>query len=88
MLKNNFPNIKNIQLVILSGGFGKRLGLLTKNNPKPLIVINKKPFLEYLVNYLVKQGFKKFLFQQLQRHMVPLKIIVKQVEVGHRHKRS
>lgn len=62
MLKNNFPNIKNIQLVVLSGGFGKRLGLLTKNNPKPLIVINKKPFLEYLVNYLVKQGFKKFLF--------------------------
>ena len=35
-----------------------------------------------------KIEFKKFLFLQLQRHMVPLKIVVKQVEVGHRHKRS
>ncbi len=62
MSKNNLSNIKDIQLVILVGGFGKRLGVLTKNNPKPLIVINNKPFLEYLINYLVKQGFKKILF--------------------------
>ena len=51
-----------IQVVILVGGYGKRLGSLTKKTPKPIIKINNKPFLFYLIKYLKKQGFKKFLF--------------------------
>ena len=35
-----------------------------------------------------KFAFKKHLASHLQSHMVPRKIIVEQVEVGHRHKRS
>ena len=36
-----------MQIVILSGGEGSRLGELTKNSPKGLIKINKKPFMSY-----------------------------------------
>ena len=35
-----------------------------------------------------KKDFKNHLSQHLQSHMVPRKIIVEKVEVGHRHKRS
>ena len=37
---------------------------------------------------LDKKDFKNHLSQHLQSHMVPRKIIVEKVEVGHRHKRS
>lgn len=35
-----------------------------------------------------KYAFKKHLTKHLQSHMIPRKIIVEKVEVGHRHKRS
>jgi histidinol-phosphate phosphatase family protein len=37
------------QAVILAGGEGKRLRPFTETNPKPLIPINGKPFLEHLI---------------------------------------
>lgn len=40
------------QAVILAGGEGKRLRPFTETNPKPLIPINGKPFLEYLLELL------------------------------------
>ena len=33
------------QCLILAGGFGSRLGDITKKTPKPLLTINKKPFI-------------------------------------------
>ena len=42
------------QAVILVGGFGTRLGELTKHTPKPLLPILGKPFLEYLMTYVAK----------------------------------
>ncbi len=41
---------------------GKRLGNITKSTPKPAIKINKIPFIIYLINWLKKNGFKKFYF--------------------------
>ena len=49
------------QAVILCGGFGSRLGSLTRKVPKPLLPINKKPFLNYLIEYLIRYDFKKIL---------------------------
>jgi D,D-heptose 1,7-bisphosphate phosphatase len=46
-------------LVILVGGKGKRLGLITKLVPKPLIKIKNKPFLDLLLYKLIKYNFKK-----------------------------
>ena len=45
--------------VILVGGKGSRLKNLTKNKAKPLIVINDKPFLDYLIYYISSYNFKK-----------------------------
>ena len=46
----------------MAGGKGSRLGSITKKIPKPIIKINNKPYLEYLLNWLMKNGFKKFYF--------------------------
>lgn len=52
--------IKKItQAVILAGGAGTRLKPFTLNNPKPMIPINGKPFLEHLINLLKENGIKE-----------------------------
>ena len=45
-------------IVILVGGRGSRLGSLTSKTPKPLIKINRKPFLDHLICKLIKYNFK------------------------------
>lgn len=47
------------QAVILAGGEGKRLRPFTLKNPKPMILVNKKPFLEYLIELLKNNGIKE-----------------------------
>jgi D-glycero-D-manno-heptose 1,7-bisphosphate phosphatase len=49
------------QAVILCGGLGKRLMPLTKHTPKPMVKINKKPFLEYLIYQLKSNGLTNIL---------------------------
>lgn len=49
------------QAVILAGGQGIRLRPLTLTTPKPLIKINGKPFLEYLIENLKKNKIKEIL---------------------------
>ena len=44
---------------ILVGGRGKRLGILTEKIPKPLIKINNKEFLNYLLYQIASYNFKK-----------------------------
>lgn len=39
---------------ILCGGYGKRLGNITKKIPKPFLKVKNKPFIQYIVNNLVK----------------------------------
>ena len=46
------------QAVILAGGAGTRLKPLTDNIPKPMIDINGKPFILYIIEYLKKSGIK------------------------------
>ena len=50
------------KILILSGGFGSRLKPLVSEVPKPLAPVNGKPFLLYLIENLVKQGAKEFIF--------------------------
>lgn len=44
------------QAVILAGGRGERLRPLTDTMPKPMVPIRGKPFLEYLIERLKKNG--------------------------------
>ena len=46
----------------MAGGRGSRLGSITKNIPKPIVKINNRPYLEYLLKWLIRSGFKKFYF--------------------------
>ncbi len=49
------------QAVIFAGGQGTRLLPLTKNIPKPMVKVNGKPFLYYLLKLLKDEGVKKVL---------------------------
>jgi NDP-sugar pyrophosphorylase family protein len=50
------------QAVILVGGLGTRLGVLTQFTPKPMLKVNGKPFAYYLVKKLKKQGIQNIIF--------------------------
>lgn len=50
-----------MQAVILAGGAGTRLRPLTLDTPKPMIDINGKPFLSYVIEELRKYGIKDVL---------------------------
>jgi NDP-sugar pyrophosphorylase family protein len=50
-----------IDLVILAGGKGSRLKKYLGNLPKPMIRINKKSFLSYLINNASVYSFNKIL---------------------------
>lgn len=52
-------NIKIRQAVILAGGIGARLRPATLETPKPMVLVNNKPFLEYLVELLKENGIKE-----------------------------
>lgn len=49
------------QAVILAGGLGSRLGSLTSEIPKPLLLVNQKPFLDYLIERILKTGIDNIL---------------------------
>jgi len=47
------------QAVILAGGLGTRLKPITDKIPKPMILMNGKPFLEYLLEMLKDNGIQE-----------------------------
>lgn len=49
-------------VVLLVGGYGRRLGPLTKDRPKPLLPVGDKPILETIVEQFAAQGFRRFAF--------------------------
>jgi len=60
-----------INLAILAGGLGTRLKKITKKTPKPLININDREFIKYILIYIIVNninkiyilvGYKKYLF--------------------------
>ena len=44
-----FCNLMTDQCIILAGGVGSRLGKITKKTPKPLINVNNRPFINYII---------------------------------------
>lgn len=45
---------KKIDVILLCGGKGQRLRPLTSSIPKPLLLVNKKPFLYYIIRNFLK----------------------------------
>jgi histidinol-phosphate phosphatase family protein len=56
MISKATPN----QGVILCGGLGTRLRPLTDNSPKPMVMVNDRPFLHHLLEQLSGQGITRF----------------------------
>jgi len=52
----NYPK----HALILAGGLGTRLREVVNSVPKPMAPINKKPFLEILINHWIEKGIKNF----------------------------
>jgi len=53
-------NSKKIDVIILCGGYGTRLRPYTLTIPKPLLTVNKKPFLYYSIQrFLKNKNFDK-----------------------------
>ena len=58
LIPKRFPN----RIVVMAGGFGKRLLPLTANTPKPMLRLGNKPILELLLEQLAASGFAHFVF--------------------------
>jgi len=47
--------------IVLAGGFGTRLQTVVKDVPKPMALVNGKPFLQYALGYLQHQRMERCL---------------------------
>jgi D-glycero-alpha-D-manno-heptose 1-phosphate guanylyltransferase len=47
------------EAIVLAGGLGTRLRTEVKDVPKPMAPVNEKPFLFYVMNYLVNEGVER-----------------------------
>lgn len=83
------------QCVVLVGGKGTRLGDITKYTPKPMLIINNKPFLINLIETIIRYGFTEILLLASHANQVlidyfdnktykncKIKIIVEKVPLG------
>ena len=58
IFKNNNKSKKNKEhIVIMAGGYGKRLGSLTKFCPKALLKFDNKPLLQHILEHINKNNF-------------------------------
>jgi D-glycero-alpha-D-manno-heptose 1-phosphate guanylyltransferase len=68
--------LSNIPAVVLVGGLGTRIRHLLPDLPKPMAPVAGKPFLDWLVRFLGRQGIRKVIFstgylaQTVENHFV------------------
>jgi len=61
-------------LMIMAGGFGKRMGSLTEKTPKPMLQVNGKPMIAHIIEQAAREHFEKvyisthYLGDQIQDH--------------------
>lgn len=53
---------EKVDVIILCGGIGSRLSQVVRDKPKGLALIGDRPFLDILVEDLMLQGFRRFIF--------------------------
>ncbi|MDR0185532.1 CBS domain-containing protein [Prevotella brunnea] len=68
-----------IDVVLMAGGKGERLRPLTENTPKPLLKMQGKPIIDYIVEHVISFGIKNisvtvnYLKEQIEEHFVESK---------------
>jgi dTDP-glucose pyrophosphorylase len=53
-------NEKNIPVIIMVGGYGKRLRPMTNDCPKPMLKLGQTPLLDLILRSLISSGFRSF----------------------------
>ncbi len=56
------------EAIILAGGLGTRLRSVLPELPKPMAPIHGRPFLDYLIGYLARQGIERVVLSTGYRH--------------------
>lgn len=56
------------EAIILAGGLGTRLRSVVADIPKCMAPVAGKPFLQYVMEYLIGQGIQKFIFSLGYKH--------------------
>lgn len=51
-----------MQAILLAGGLGTRLRSVVNDRPKPMALIQEKPFMEYVIRELAMQGIDQIIF--------------------------
>jgi len=59
-----------MKAIILAGGKGTRLSEYTKLIPKPMVDINKKPIIVYIIEHFYKYGVKKIFIASGYKHNI------------------
>jgi len=59
-----------LEAIILAGGFGTRLQTVVSEVPKSMALINNRPFLEYLFDYLITQGVTRAVLSVGYKHEI------------------
>ncbi|UCC96700.1 MAG: nucleotidyltransferase family protein [Phycisphaerales bacterium] len=76
MQTKNLTNhrLGQVDVVILCGGLGSRLAGVVGDHPKPMAPIDRRPFLDILIDYFSSFGFRRFVLctghrsQSIQEH--------------------
>ena len=61
-----------MEAVILAGGLGTRLRSVVSDVPKPMAPINGRPFLEFLLDFWIRNGVVRFVLAVGYRHEIIL----------------
>ncbi|MDF1756779.1 MAG: nucleotidyltransferase family protein [Legionellaceae bacterium] len=54
--------------IILAGGLGTRLRTVVQDRPKPMALINDRPFLAHQLDYWIAEGVEKFILSVGYKH--------------------
>lgn len=57
----NENKLREVDVLILCGGVGSRLRGIVDDRPKPMAQINQQPFLDILIDYFCRFGFRRFI---------------------------
>lgn len=57
-----------MKAMVLCAGYGTRLGDLTRETPKPMLLLQGRPMLEYLICHLARHGFNQI---AINLHFMP-----------------
>ena len=67
----SLPRTRPNKVIIMAGGFGKRLRPQTENCPKPMLRVSGKPMLEHIIMRAKQNGFHNFVISiQYLGHMI------------------